>query len=484
MLGIKRIRGGNLVRTVASVLGLLVFVSFAATAGDQERHPQLGGGSRGVVGPAGGYEGGPSETGFGSAPFYSHKGFGADFVKCGVATRVVALSAGGIPQTEPFILDCPALPVGAAPVQVFVVWNWLLDGAPPPVDTIIINGVPVVGTLSGSGTPDLCWGKGGEASYKAQLDPADSPVIHGPLGGNLIFGATDKALGVDPLAYGEGISILCVYDDPSSPEFRSVDVYCGYTSTESSPVPLTAVGSMTFTNVYHGGDLHFFLNCLDGQIKFGDDFFINGALVSGAVAGTNVPTDAWAGLFPFGPAPSPPNDNLYDHANDDIAPLGLVPIGALGLSFSTVSTTHPVTGIRDCVGHSFGAVSFPATQTWMNWSPGEPCAPSGVTPVLTGTGKAIQGDLAFTTAVLTSAPPLTPAFLVIGFTSLRLPFKGGILGPSPDIILNLFTDATGSITLPFTIPAGTPPGTMLWAQYWFADAVNFCSSNTLKLTTQ
>jgi hypothetical protein len=297
------------------------------------------------------------ETGLGPMPFYHHCGPGADFVKAGVTTRKFTLS-GVPPQTEPFVLAVPALPVGAVVVNAFISWNYLLDGVPPAIDTITVNTVPVVGGLCGSGSPDLCWGKEGAASYK--VDATGIITGAGPV---TIAGATDKPLGTDPMAYGEGLTILVVFNVPGNP-CRSVDVWCGYTSNTSAPA---AIATLTYTVPYAGGTFHFFTNGLDGQIA-PDDFFIDGILRSGAVAGTVAVGDAWQGLL--GPSPTGV-DNLYDHANDDISVL-VPPPGAASLTFSTSI-------ISDCVGHSFAAVSFNAD-----------CCPPQI-PTLTEWGQIIFG---------------------------------------------------------------------------------------------
>jgi hypothetical protein len=169
------------------------------------------------------------------------------------------------------------------------------------------------GVLVGSGSPDLCWAKDGAASYKYEdfnnlVGPGAAPV-------NVqIDSATDKAVGSDPNAYGEGLTILVVYEIPGDPP-RNVDVYCGYTSTQSNPIGSFGEAFLKFTSVYTGGDFHFFSNALDGQVAV-ESFSINGNNVGGVVAGTWSASDPWIGQL--GPSTSGIN-NLYDHANDDIS---------------------------------------------------------------------------------------------------------------------------------------------------------------------
>ncbi|MEE9296702.1 MAG: IPTL-CTERM sorting domain-containing protein [Phycisphaerae bacterium] len=246
-------------------------------------------------------------------------------------------------------------------MKTYILWNWLLDGAPPAVSTIMVDNldggglVPVVGDLTGSGTIDLCWLKQGGASYLADVTGLGI-VAFGAA--NNISGATDKPVGADPAALGEGLTILVVYEIAGRPA-RSVDVYAGYASTESDIVGRATV-LLTFSEAYTGGNLHFFINGLDGQLdegpgspRFLDEFFING-IPAPAVAG-GVPGDAWQGLlFAAPPAPGPPPvaNWLYDHTEGEISSFVASP--ALDVLVETIT---PLSG--DCIGHSLAAVSFP-----------------------------------------------------------------------------------------------------------------------------
>jgi hypothetical protein len=285
------------------------------------------------------------ENGLGPTPFFNHQGPGADFIKAGVSTRVFYGSAPGTPQVEPFVLIVPALPAGAVVVETFISWNYLLNGTPPATDVITVNGNPLTGTLVGTGSPDLCWGKDGAASY--MISGVTSFVNPGPAPVNVtIGGATDKPLGSDGNAYGEGLTILVVYKVPSQP-WRNVDLYRGYTSNQSNPAG-PAAATLNYTVAYNGGDFHFFLNALDGQQIYSEDFFVDGINRSGQVNGTVAVGNAWQGLL--GP-PGPGVNNLYDHANDNISAFLPTPDVSLDISTNIIS---------DCIGHSFAAISFPA----------------------------------------------------------------------------------------------------------------------------
>lgn len=87
---------------------------------------------------------------------------------------------------------------------------------------------------------------------------------------------------------------------------------------------------------------------------------------------------------------------------------------------------------------------------------------------------------------LTGAVPSGATTLVVGFAALDLPFKGGVLVPSPDLLVPGVTDATGAQTLPFAWPTGVPSGTSLWFQHWYPDAgapAGLAASNALVATT-
>ena len=84
------------------------------------------------------------------------------------------------------------------------------------------------------------------------------------------------------------------------------------------------------------------------------------------------------------------------------------------------------------------------------------------------------------------APPSSPAYMVIGYSPLRAAFKGGILGPQTDLIINLNTDPNGEIFLLYQWPV-VPPGFRLWVQFWFQEvgaADPFCATPTLVGTSQ
>jgi len=107
----------------------------------------------------------------------------------------------------------------------------------------------------------------------------------------------------------------------------------------------------------------------------------------------------------------------------------------------------------------------PGAQTWTDL--GQGLAGTAGVPVLAGTGSLTPGSSNDVT--LSGALAGASSTLVIGLSSFEAPFKGGVLVPSPDVLLGLPVDGAGGATLPFTWPAGVPSGTMLWWQWWIVD---------------
>ncbi len=89
-------------------------------------------------------------------------------------------------------------------------------------------------------------------------------------------------------------------------------------------------------------------------------------------------------------------------------------------------------------------------------------------PWLSGSGALSGNDPARLS--LGNARPGAAAALVLGETAAALPFAGGVLVPSLDIVLGgLATDATGSVALSGRWPAGLPSGLDVWCQMLVAD---------------
>lgn len=131
-----------------------------------------------------------------------------------------------------------------------------------------------------------------------------------------------------------------------------------------------------------------------------------------------------------------------------------------------------------CGGPAVGSDAFEVT------TPGSP-GTGGVVPVLEGAGPAKPGSLG-NSFTISMGPASGSAFLVLGLSELAAPFKGGILGPAPDVFLPaLGLDASGGLGFVFALPADVPAGLEVFAQAWLPDpgvVPAFSATNTLKLT--
>ncbi len=89
-------------------------------------------------------------------------------------------------------------------------------------------------------------------------------------------------------------------------------------------------------------------------------------------------------------------------------------------------------------------------------------------PSLVGTGPLTVGSTI--TLELTDAAPSTSTTLVVGFTLLAAPFKGGTLVPTPTLLLTgLPTDAAGAFMLSAPWVDPSPSGLTLYLQSWTPD---------------
>jgi probable HAF family extracellular repeat protein len=135
----------------------------------------------------------------------------------------------------------------------------------------------------------------------------------------------------------------------------------------------------------------------------------------------------------------------------------------------------------DPLGHNQGWVAYLGADPWTDLGHGLPG--SAGTPVLQGTGTLLGGKPM--ALALNGAASLAPAFLCTGIAPLAAPFKGGILVPTPTIVVALGTDAGGELDLPATWPMGLPSGLQVYFQAWIVDAAGpagFAASNGLRAT--
>jgi len=104
-------------------------------------------------------------------------------------------------------------------------------------------------------------------------------------------------------------------------------------------------------------------------------------------------------------------------------------------------------------------------------------------PTLSGSGSLADGG-AFDIHVA-GLPPAQTGFLFLGFAPLFADFKGGSLGPAPDVLVTLPT-GSGVLDLPGGMPAGTPGDFSFYMQMWTPDAggpAGADATNTLQATT-
>jgi len=135
------------------------------------------------------------------------------------------------------------------------------------------------------------------------------------------------------------------------------------------------------------------------------------------------------------------------------------------------------------VSNSAGAVSQLGGFGWANLGFGI-FGVNGV-PRLMGSSTLIAG--ASSSLSVVDGTPLAAAKLVVGFSQLNAPFKGGVLVPNPNLLVSgLPLTGVGAFTLPFAWPAGLPSGFSLYFQLWTPDPAapkGLSASNGLRSTT-
>lgn len=106
-------------------------------------------------------------------------------------------------------------------------------------------------------------------------------------------------------------------------------------------------------------------------------------------------------------------------------------------------------------------------------------------PLLEGAGDLTPGSE--TTLTLSHAREGSNATLVIGFSGISAPLKGGVLVPAPDVVLfGASVDAAGTLSLSSQWPTGVPSGITTYFQWWTNDPTSvggFAASNALSGTT-
>ncbi|RKY20586.1 MAG: hypothetical protein DRQ55_07190 [Planctomycetota bacterium] len=393
------------------------------------------------------------QTGIGPAATLHHVGPGADILARGTSTKSADTHTLFVPE-----------PAGEV-VHRLIVWSFRTDHLPPSTDSLLVDGHAVFGTLCADASPPPQWNKLMLAVYVG-LVPVDVTPGHVWT----IDGAGHKPLGDEPWALGEALTVVLITDLDGFPE-RSVDFWCGYASTESdSWTPGLARAELDLSTTYPGGGLHLIMDALDGEADDGsgagtDALVVGSGPAGGVLSGTGTPNDSWQGS---GPGPGP-----YDLLDDDPTLAALVLAGANELTI----TTQRLLPLGDSVGHCVVAVSFPtAAGPWTTAGPNS-APPRLLPPLLAPTGSLAPGSA--NTLLVAGATACSAVFLVVGASALLQPFKGGVLGPQPTLLLSLSSDASGRAELAFVGPS-VPAGLLIWAQAWVPPGTGWSSSMTLR----
>ena len=106
-------------------------------------------------------------------------------------------------------------------------------------------------------------------------------------------------------------------------------------------------------------------------------------------------------------------------------------------------------------------------------------------PRLAGSGSLSPGGVV--SFGVSQAAPLAATTLFVGLEWLGLHFKGGVIGPTPGLVLaGLVPDAAGQLSLGAHWPSGVPAGFTFFLQAWVADAAAIkgaAATNDLLVTT-
>jgi hypothetical protein len=105
-------------------------------------------------------------------------------------------------------------------------------------------------------------------------------------------------------------------------------------------------------------------------------------------------------------------------------------------------------------------------------------------PDLVGSGPLTGGSTV--TLTLSGTLSFKSAALVVGASQANIPFKSGVIVPSPDILFLNLPTANGGYTFQGAWPVGVPSGTDTYFQYWINDQTGpqgFTASHAVEGTT-
>jgi hypothetical protein len=143
------------------------------------------------------------------------------------------------------------------------------------------------------------------------------------------------------------------------------------------------------------------------------------------------------------------------------------------------------TGIPQGAGDPIGPfLDLRAALEAVPWTDlGQGLAGSAGVPRLTGRGALAAGTNV--EVALTGGAASAPAYLVVGFADINVPFLGGVLVPdlaAPGFLALLGTDGLGRVLIQDSWPSGVPLGLTLYLQFWLPDAggpFGYSASNAL-----
>ena len=192
------------------------------------------------------------------------------------------------------------------------------------------------------------------------------------------------------------------------------------------------------------------------------------------------------------PAGGPVDFGLSTSATDFGTLLGWVTPNFASWSTWSFDFTAPVAATYLTIRGGYWEVTWnhvddfsvvPADSPWSIVGAG--LAGTNGVPKLNGTGTLQPGS--FVTTTVTGLRQNTVATLVVGVSTINVPFKGGIWVPSMTLLVaGLPTGAKGVIDLPSTWPLGIPSGFTFYEQYWLKDpagVAGFAASNAIKGVT-
>ena len=211
-----------------------------------------------------------------------------------------------------------------------------------------------------------------------------------------------------------------------------------------------------------------------------DDPAVDGFLISRNInVPMEVPLDVQGQLGAFGCT------WYVTYGNDPLPSLDIADaVGSYDFTGLTVFNWLIVDGPFEPFGVLFENFTIEAIET--TWTD-EGNALAGVLgdPILSGSGDLSGGSA--NAVNLGRAAPSATAGLFLALSSTPVPFKGGTLVPVPFLTPSILTTSgTGTISLPFVMPAGVPAGVELFVQFAIQDGAAVAGvslSNAIKGTT-